>query len=383
MNGHVYVLDRHNGKVRWSYTTGAPIESSPLVLNGVDYFGAWDGTVLRARPADASSPLDATARGDEDHLERLVRGRDGLHRRLRRAAAARSARAPAACAGRARVNGRVYGTPATADGRVFVPSSTGGSLTAFSTSGSRLWSLGTGSYVYSSPAVWNGRVYIGSYNGSLYCLSAASGCDALAVRRPAARSAARRHGRGRRRLLREPPAPDLRAERAHRQAGHLALARRRLRAGRGQRAPPAPARLLAALRDGAEEPPAMKKVCSASAARRAAGRRRLWPRSCLYRKHQGQDVRGSVDGGVRHDHRSARPPPPTAKIRWPMYRFDLTRQGNAEKMLVQPPYRHALVLPRALAGRVPARGRIRPASYFANADGHPLRACASKDVKVH
>src|SRR5437762_952334 len=32
MNGHVYVLDRHNGKIRWSYTTGAPIESSPLVL---------------------------------------------------------------------------------------------------------------------------------------------------------------------------------------------------------------------------------------------------------------------------------------------------------------------------------------------------------------
>ena len=45
MNGHVYVLDRHNGRIRWSYRTGAPIESSPLVLNGVDYFGDWSGTV--------------------------------------------------------------------------------------------------------------------------------------------------------------------------------------------------------------------------------------------------------------------------------------------------------------------------------------------------
>ncbi|HTR33960.1 MAG TPA: PQQ-binding-like beta-propeller repeat protein, partial [Gaiellaceae bacterium] len=62
-----------------------------------------------------------------------------------------------------------------AGGRVFVSSSTGGSLTAFSTSGARLWSLGTGSYVYASPAAWNGRVYIGSYNGVYYCLSAASG----------------------------------------------------------------------------------------------------------------------------------------------------------------------------------------------------------------
>ena len=40
------------------------------------------------------------------------------------------------------VNGRVYGTPAVAAGRVFVPSSTGGSLTAFSTSGRFLWRRG-------------------------------------------------------------------------------------------------------------------------------------------------------------------------------------------------------------------------------------------------
>ena len=58
---------------------------------------------------------------------------------------------------------------------MFVPSSTGGSLTAFSTSGARLWRVGTGSYVYSSPAAWAGRVYFGSYNGRLYAVSAKSG----------------------------------------------------------------------------------------------------------------------------------------------------------------------------------------------------------------
>ena len=60
-------------------------------------------------------------------------------------------------------------------GRVFGPSSTGGSLTAFSTSGRYLWRLSTGSYVYSSPATWGGRVFVGSYNGVFYCVSAASG----------------------------------------------------------------------------------------------------------------------------------------------------------------------------------------------------------------
>jgi outer membrane protein assembly factor BamB len=73
------------------------------------------------------------------------------------------------------VNGRIYGTPAVAGGRVLVPSSTGGSLTAFSTSGRYLWRLNTGSYVYSSPAAWGGRVFFGSYNGVFYGVAAASG----------------------------------------------------------------------------------------------------------------------------------------------------------------------------------------------------------------
>jgi outer membrane protein assembly factor BamB len=56
-----------------------------------------------------------------------------------------------------------------------VPSSTGGSLTAFTTGGRFLWRRGTGSYVYSSPAVSHGRVFFGSYNGVFYCVSASSG----------------------------------------------------------------------------------------------------------------------------------------------------------------------------------------------------------------
>ena len=168
----VYVLDRHNGRIRWSYTTGAPIESSPLVLNGVDYFGAWAGTVYALdlkthRPRwtyNAGTKITSSA----SYAGGTVFIGDYGGRLLALSAANGGLRWSGS------VNGRVYGTPATTAGRVFVPSSTGGSLTAFSTRGSRLWSLGTGSYVYSSPAVWNGRVYIGSYNGTLYCVSAAS-----------------------------------------------------------------------------------------------------------------------------------------------------------------------------------------------------------------
>ena len=173
MDGHVWLLDRSSGRLRWHYTVGSPVESSPIVRHGVDYFGSWNGNVYaldlrhhRVRwvhrdgyKITSSVALSGGTLFVGDYGGRLLAfsARTG---RLRWSAS---------------VNGRIYGTPAVANGRVFVPSSDGNSLTAFSTGGRRLWSIHTGSYVYSSPAVWGGRVFFGSYNGVFYSVSAASG----------------------------------------------------------------------------------------------------------------------------------------------------------------------------------------------------------------
>ena len=108
---------------------------------------------LRARPAAPAAPLDVP-----DAATRSPRARRSPAATLyigdyggRLLALARATGALAVARS---VNGRIYGTPAVAAGRVFVPSSTGGSLTAFSTGGRYLWRVRTGSYVYSSPAVW-------------------------------------------------------------------------------------------------------------------------------------------------------------------------------------------------------------------------------------
>ena len=63
-----------------------------------------------------------------------------------------------------------------------MPSSTGGSLSAFSTRGRLLWRRQTGSYVYSSPAVDHGRVFFGSYNGVFYAVRASDGATLWAHR---------------------------------------------------------------------------------------------------------------------------------------------------------------------------------------------------------
>ncbi len=173
MDGHVWVLRRSDGHLLWRYTVGSPVESSPVVVDGADVFGAWNGTITsldlrthRVRwrrdggcKVTSSAAISGTTLYIGDYCGRLLalRASTGSLRWSRG------------------VGGRVYGTPAVAAGRVFVPSSTGGSLTAFTTAGRELWRRGTGSYVYSSPAVSAGRVFFGSYNGVFYALSARTG----------------------------------------------------------------------------------------------------------------------------------------------------------------------------------------------------------------
>jgi outer membrane protein assembly factor BamB len=173
MDGIVRVLDRRTGRQRWHVRIGSPIESSPVVRGGLDYFGAWNGRIyaldLQRRKLrwtarsgykiTSSAAIAGPTLYIGDYGGRLL----ALSARTGRLRWSRP------------VNGRVYGTPAVAAGRVFVPSSTGNSLTAFTTGGRYLWRVGTGGYVYSSPAVWAGRVFFGSYSGRLYSLSARSG----------------------------------------------------------------------------------------------------------------------------------------------------------------------------------------------------------------
>jgi outer membrane protein assembly factor BamB len=172
MGGGVYVLDRDNGHLQWSWSAGSAIESSPIVVNGIDYFG------------DASGNMYAL-----DLRTHRLKWRRSLGAKITSSAAVAGGRlfigdydgrlwalSPSSGATRwvGRVNGKIYGTPAVAGGRVFVPS-VAYSFWAFSTSGRRLWQVSTGSYVYSSPAVADGVVCFGAYNGEFYGVSAGSG----------------------------------------------------------------------------------------------------------------------------------------------------------------------------------------------------------------
>jgi outer membrane protein assembly factor BamB len=173
MGGEVHVLDRANGHLKWSWNAGSAIESSPVVVHGIDYFGAANGEMyaldLRRHRLRWSRSLGAkiTSSAAIEHGRLFIGDYAGRLWAL----------SPATGATRwtGTVNGKIYGTPAVAHGRVFVPSSTGNSLTAFTTSGRYLWRDTAGYYVYSSPAVADGVVCFGSYDGTFYGASVATG----------------------------------------------------------------------------------------------------------------------------------------------------------------------------------------------------------------
>ena len=213
MDGNVSVRRRTDGRLLARANVGAPIESSPVVRDGIDYFGSWNGGVdaldLRTRRAvwtyrsgckiTSSAAIAGSTLYIGDYCGRLL-ALDRATGRLRWAG---------------HVNGRIYGTPAVAGGRVFVGSSDGGSMSAFSTRGRLLWRRNFGSYVYSSPAVWGGRVFFGTYGGRLLRALGRDGGDAVVGRdrRADLRRGRRRRRRRLRRLVR---APDRRRRRAQR-----------------------------------------------------------------------------------------------------------------------------------------------------------------------
>jgi outer membrane protein assembly factor BamB len=135
----LYAIDARTAKVRWTVKTGDDVKGGPSYANGRIYFGSYDGKVYAADVRTGKLRWESGSQG----------GLGGT--------------------------GNFYATPAVAYGRVFI-GNTDGKVYAFGArSGDLLWSKSTGGYVYSSAAVWNKTVYVGSYDDRLYALDAATG----------------------------------------------------------------------------------------------------------------------------------------------------------------------------------------------------------------
>jgi outer membrane protein assembly factor BamB len=121
------------GEVKWTYTTGSAINSSPAVVNGIVYVGSRDGFVYAFK---------------SDTGEKLWEFKTGSW---------------------------VESSPAVVDGVVYIGSNDGYLYALDARTGAKRWSFGTTYAVRSSAAVADGVVYIGSDDYCLYAVDATTG----------------------------------------------------------------------------------------------------------------------------------------------------------------------------------------------------------------
>ncbi len=177
--GFLIAMDARTGKEKWRFK-GMPIESSPLLKDGVLYFGSWDNRIhaIRARngkeiwsydtgervntsPAYSKGLIFAANQAGNVYALRAKTGK----------LAWQAASEPSALGGRE----FFYASPTVAYGRVFI-GNTDGTMFAFGAkTGKTLWARPLGTYIYSGAAVWDQKVYVGTYDGKFFALDAATG----------------------------------------------------------------------------------------------------------------------------------------------------------------------------------------------------------------
>ena len=197
--GFVAAWDADTGRELWRQHAAA-VETSPLVVGKLLYFGSWDGTfyALNARTGkvrwtyEASASITSSpaydsgtvfAGTDDGHVLAL----DSLSGRLRWEAASFS-----------RFGRReyFYATPTVAYGRVYIGNADG-TLYAFGArSGRLLWARHAGTYVYTAAAAWDEKIYVGTWDGYFSAFDAGTGTSAGGTTRPAESQERRRSWRG-------------------------------------------------------------------------------------------------------------------------------------------------------------------------------------------
>ena len=134
-DGHVYAVDAATGQLRWKFQTGDVVHASPAYAGGVLYFGSWD-SYLYAVDAATGQQKWRFKSGEDPQIHNQV---------------------------------GFQSSAVVADGVVYIGCRDANLYAIDAASGKEKWRYSTdGSWVVSSPAVSGGKVYFGTSDSSLY-----------------------------------------------------------------------------------------------------------------------------------------------------------------------------------------------------------------------
>jgi outer membrane protein assembly factor BamB len=171
-DGRMYSLDANDGNVRWALKTGNAIFSSPAIDSGTVYFGSTDN-IFYAVDADkgtlkwfyetgdpiTSSPAveDGTIYfGSWDGCVYALNSGGGLKWKFK-------------------TDGAIYSSPTIGRGKIFIGSADGRVYALDKKTGSAVWAYQTEDYVSATPTLSGRILYVGSWDGNMYALGADDG----------------------------------------------------------------------------------------------------------------------------------------------------------------------------------------------------------------
>jgi len=186
-------------RVKWTFPTGSRIVSSPVMQDGVIYFGSDDGNVYAVAPADGRQLWKYSTRGAVAstpaiaHDTLYVMSYDGHFYALN--ARTGALRWKFATGGERHFEakglhgmtpaGQTYfdpfdlflSSPVVVDGSVFFGSGDGNLYALDAGSGALRWKFRTGDVVHASPAYADGILFFGSWDSYFYAVDAKTGAE--------------------------------------------------------------------------------------------------------------------------------------------------------------------------------------------------------------
>ncbi len=185
-----HAIDLKTGKTVWEFLTGCNACGDPAIAYGRLYLNSRDGRIYCLAPVKKGEPASVEAveelpNAPEATVRKLLAeklpaprpGRDWpmLGGTPERAGLPVSLNPPLTPAWKLDTGGRITGSAAIRDGKVYIGSYSGKIICANLRSGAKTWEFDTGAEVKCSPAVAGGLVYCGSDSGGFYALDAATG----------------------------------------------------------------------------------------------------------------------------------------------------------------------------------------------------------------
>ncbi|MCB0881628.1 MAG: PQQ-binding-like beta-propeller repeat protein [Thermoleophilia bacterium] len=177
MDGMLTAYRVNDGKKTFQFSTGgSPVESSPLVVGDLAYFGTWKGTLYAINLRTGKPKWTFQAAADIKASAVLAGGNIVVGDYAGNVYALNPR--TGAQVWRASVGQRFYGGAGFANGTVVIGDVGGAVIALDAADGREKWRHSTGgAYVYSSPAIADGTVYIGDFNGRFMALSLANGAQ--------------------------------------------------------------------------------------------------------------------------------------------------------------------------------------------------------------